>query len=139
METIDTKIQKLWGWKRTIDESLFHWTDFLHIDSGGYCSRHLHNDHFNSFLVLTGVLCVAVWNDRRKSTPEIKCVHEGELLRVDPGHVHQFVNATSVDVRAIEMCYPYRLQPGNRDDIFRSTQGGVLASLHHWQKELMLA
>lgn len=89
----------------------------IEFKSGGFCSKHLHLQKSNRFVVLSGELIVEVFQD--DGTVDVTRLMPGQATDVPPGVLHKFTCPT--DGVALEM-YWCELDP---QDIVREDTGGM--------------
>lgn len=90
----------------------------IHINAGGYCSKHKHNHKHNAFYVESGHLKVRVWKNAYSLVDEVT-VMPGMLTSVAPGEYHQFeavTNCVAYEIYWVEM---------EGTDIERESTGGL--------------
>jgi len=94
----------------------------LTIVENGFCSIHKHENKWNRFLVVSGLLEVKQWQLNvadMSAPPDTTVLKPGEICDVPPGAFHQF-NALEQSF-VIEMYWTVL----DIDDIARLTTGGV--------------
>ena len=89
----------------------------LEINEGGYCSEHCHKHKYNLFYVLSGVLELTIWRDKKMK--DVTIVEAGQSTAISPGFYHKFKGLTKCE--AIEIYQVLLIEP----DITRRTEGGL--------------
>ena len=107
---------KAWGITRKVYKGPVSELYHLSIKKGGYCSEHRHNK-FNLFYVLSGLLEVTIWRD--KKLMDITKLGPEDVSAVSPGFWHKF--RALEDTECIELYYTMLQEP----DIERRIQGGL--------------
>lgn len=111
---------KVWGHTSPLFNKNNTELHLVHINKGGFCSRHLHKFKFNKFVVISGKLKVTIWKDYGTSTLEdVSIVSAAQECTVPPGNFHKF--EALEDTLALEV-YWVEL---NEDDIVRADHGGL--------------
>lgn len=120
---MDPRIEKPWGWSQELYRD--HQTRVVKIwvKPGGYCSIHHHNAQDNHFLVLSGVLEVAI--DPWAETPRREVMVAGSHVMIPAGWKHQFRVPTGQPVEALEIYRGRDDEPPRELDIVRFSEGGV--------------
>jgi mannose-6-phosphate isomerase-like protein (cupin superfamily) len=107
---------KVWGTTEAVTSNTAFEHHRIHINKGGYCSKHRHQTKWNGFVLVSGRLLIRVW--RGESVDET-VLEAGGYLEVAPGFYHQFEALT--DCLAFEL-YWAEYTP---DDIDRENEGGM--------------
>lgn len=81
---------KAWGKVRHAFDSPNCAVSVLHVEAGGYCSRHLHRERINRFLVVSGAIDVIVYTDDGASELTRQHLLPGDISDVPAGVVHSF-------------------------------------------------
>lgn len=111
---------KVWGHTSPLFNKNNTELHLVHINKGGFCSRHLHKFKFNKFVVINGKLKVTIWKDYGSTTLEdVSIVNASQECTVPPGYYHKF--EALEDTLALEV-YWVEL---NDDDIVRADHGGI--------------
>jgi len=108
---------KVWGETAEIYSDKTVSVHFLKINSGGYCSEHLHTFKETRFCVLEGAVLIRTWREPGSLVDETRLM-PGSLYVCPPGVWHQF--EAIKDSRVIEIYTAGLHEP----DIERRTQGG---------------
>ena len=108
------RINKPWGWSQEVYRDELTRVVRIHVEPGGFCSVHKHERQANRFIVLSGELNVHC-KDGGGADPSIRC-----------GVRHQFHNATSEPVEALEIYTSADGTPPDENDIVRFSEGGIL-------------
>lgn len=91
----------------------------LHVEKGGYSSRHFHRERINRFIVVSGEILVETY-----STPERletrNALTAGDVLDVQPNVIHRFSVVESGIV--VEVYWPSAHL--SLEDIVRLDEGG---------------
>ncbi len=114
---------KIWGRVAHVLATDGSAVDCLEVKAGYQCSRHHHADKSNTFLVVSGALCVREWTDRAVDNIPTKVIFlaSGQSCTVEPNVDHQFV----VIEPGVVVEY-YTAKEGQRvraDDIVRVVMG----------------
>jgi len=90
----------------------------IEINTGGYCSKHIHKHKYNMFFVESGKLEVKQWQADSELIDRT-ILSTGEQTIVSPGVPHQF--------HALENTIAYELYwvSLEGEDIIRETHGGI--------------
>lgn len=120
---------KAWGRTRQLIDSPDLHVSLIEVESGGYCSRHLHSTKHNIFAVLSGCLQVTVFEpfpDNHIPLETRALSQQDQPFVVAPNTVHQFLgNERTFAAEAYFARVPGRLRD---DDIVRYSVGGNLAT-----------
>lgn len=83
--------RKAWGEVRHVFDSPACAVSVLHVEAGGYCSRHWHRERVNRFIVATGSIDVVEYADGGEgSERERRRLRPGDVHDVPAGVVHRF-------------------------------------------------
>lgn len=120
-----TTVQKVWGTtaKIFLDEHKVFEIHELHLEEGGYSSRHRHGK-LNAFVLLSGQVAVEFFSgDGQKHRIGSAVLHpERPVLTVLPGQYHRFIVAEPS--RMLEIYWNHDLSPVDPNDIERLDEGG---------------
>ncbi len=107
--------KKPWGTSRILFTTANVEVYRIEVDTGGYCSRHMHLSKHNLFYVESGELHVQTFE------PELstKILLSGDILSIPPNILHQFY--AKLHTIALEI-YHVEMVP---DDIIRFSVGGL--------------
>ncbi|MCK5342257.1 MAG: cupin domain-containing protein [Candidatus Heimdallarchaeota archaeon] len=108
---------KNWGYTTEIFRNAMVSAYHLEINEGGYCSEHRHKHKYNMFYILSGVLELTIWRD--KKTKDVTIIEAGQSTAISPGFYHKFKGITKCE--AIEIYQVLLIEP----DIERRTIGGM--------------
>src|SRR3990167_48649 len=114
---------KVWGKATHVFHSHHAAVSILETVIGGYCSRHLHSQRVNRFIVQSGVIEVVEYNPTGELETNRTKLEPGDVHDVDAGVVHRFEVIEPGLV--VEVYFPAR--PGamvSHDDIQRIDLGG---------------
>ena len=115
--------RKTWGMNHEIHRDADLHVARIHVQRGGYCSRHYHKAKDNAFLVVQGRLMIIRYQPdgqvRTTLTPEMG-------IRSIPAEVEHRFLALDDETIAYELYYRQSGVPLNLDDIVRRDQGGIL-------------
>ena len=114
---------KVWGAARHAFESAFCAVSVLYTEAGGYCSRHLHRDRVNRFLVVSGAIDVVRYEPGGRVESSRERLHAGDVADVPAGELHRFEVIESGIV--VEVYWPAATV--RQDDIVRVDTGGKRA------------
>lgn len=110
---------KLWGWTQTVAL-----TDKIHVANafimtGGFSSKHYHDNLWNRFVIVDGILQIEIY---RNDKQEIVKLDAGDVLDVEPKLWHRMKSIE--ETKLIEIYWPQEgcLDP---EDIVREDQGGL--------------
>lgn len=81
---------KAWGTVRHAFDSPNCAVSVLHVEAGGYCSRHFHRERINRFLVVSGAIDVVRWTVDGRTETERERLTPGDITDVPAGIVHSF-------------------------------------------------
>lgn len=113
---------KCWGTTREVFYSRQCSVHWLAVEAGWRCSRHIHAERANRFVVLSGVIVVRRWDASGETAVTLR---SGDVYDVPSGVLHRFEVVDSGTV--IEIYWPdVRGGAVRRDDIVREDQGGPL-------------
>lgn len=112
--------QKVWGSVLHLFHSPHVAVSWLKLNEGFRCSKHLHRDRINMFLVLSGELIVQSWMEDGGVANSL--LKRGDTLTVPAGRKHRFVVVESGE--AIEIYTPIEGRTVQMDDIVRDDEGG---------------
>lgn len=111
---------KVWGHTSPLYNQNNVELHLVHINKGGFCSRHMHKFKFNRFVVISGKLKVTIWKDYGLTTLEdVSILNASQECTVPPGYFHKF--EALEDTLALEL-YWVELTV---DDIVRADHGGI--------------
>jgi len=115
------KAGKAWGQTELVFSAPTCELHRIHVEPGGFCSKHLHQSKWNAFYVLRGSLVVEVW--KMSGTVDKTRLLAGDGMTVAPGELHRFMHddADAGVTEALELYYT-ALDPG---DIQREDVGGM--------------
>jgi len=116
-------MQKLWGTSRTllIDDRIE--VVRIHVNKGGFSSRHHHKNKWNGFLVHAGKLLVMQWPPCSSMSIDANLESGNDIYLVRPGIHHKFRALT--DVIATEVYFLAGDHVPDPADIVRHDEGGV--------------
>lgn len=112
------KVDKFWGDTQCIFVSPYTEMHNLHINKGGFCSRHKHEFKYNRFCVLDGKIKVILYTEDGTITEE-KTLSTNDMFDVKPNIYHSFdalEDSIVVEIYWVDTLNPY--------DISRQTIGG---------------
>lgn len=112
---------KVWGETSQIFNKNNVELHYVHINKGGYCSKHKHRFKYNRFVILRGKLKVTIWKEYADTTLEdVTILESGRECTVPPGEYHRF--------EALEDCLLFEIYwvDLNENDIVRKDNGGML-------------
>lgn len=112
--------QKVWGSVLHLFHSPHAAVSWLKLYRGFQCSKHLHQDRLNMFLVMSGSLLVQSWMEDGGVVNNL--LKKGETLTVPAGRKHRFIVVESGE--AIEIYWPVPGKTVRMDDIVRDDVGG---------------
>lgn len=111
---------KAWGTVRHAFDSPTCAVSVLHVEAGGYCSRHFHRERINRFLVITGSIDVVSYTGDAITETGRYRLAPGDITDVPAGVVHSFeVVEPGIVVEVYAPAGVVRL-----DDIVRIQLGG---------------
>jgi mannose-6-phosphate isomerase-like protein (cupin superfamily) len=111
---------KIWGSTETIEANPFCSVHRARFEAGFCCSRHLHQNKVNAFLVISGRLVVRVYQPG--GLEDVTELGPGGFTKVEPNVPHRFEGIESGEL--IEIYWP---EPVGLADIVRDDTGGRLA------------
>lgn len=127
MKTIRHQEQeaKVWGAARHVFASPHAAVSILDTQAGGYCSRHLHSQRVNRFIVQTGSIDVVEYDLSGEDEVYRLTLGPGDVHDVEANVIHRFeVNEPGL---VIEVYYPADERcKVSHDDIVRLDIGGKL-------------
>lgn len=109
---------KVWGSTELIEANGVLEFHRIEIDTGGTCSKHMHEFKWNGFYVESGSLLVRVWQKDYDLCDET-IIKAGQYHKVKPGLYHQF--EALEDTIAFEIYWAEM----NHNDIKRESVGYV--------------
>lgn len=108
---------KVWGFTTAIHRGATFEVHRIHVQPGGYCSKHRHDGKYNKFHVEQGSLLVHVWRDN--GILDTTTLGAGDSLTIEPGVFHQF------EAREYAVALEVYWAECGKHDIYRETVGGV--------------
>ncbi len=108
---------KIWGFTTEIFRNALFSAHHIEVNEGGFCSEHCHEHKYNQFYVISGVLELIIWRD--KKTKDVTVIEAGQSTAISPGFYHKFKGLTKCE--AIEIYQVLLIEP----DIERRTVGGM--------------
>lgn len=115
--------KKVWGKVRHVFESPTAAVSVLDVEAGTFCSRHLHKQRVNRFIVQSGIIDIIEYTNDGESVVSRLRMHPGDVHDVETGVVHRFEVIEGGIV--VEVYFPAR--PGDvvfAEDIERLDTGG---------------
>jgi mannose-6-phosphate isomerase-like protein (cupin superfamily) len=94
-------------------------------NSGGFCSKHMHNNKFNMFYVESGRLKIEVWK-KDYDLIDVTYVDRGDICTVSPGEYHRF---TILDNNTV--AFEFYWTEIDASDIIREDHGGIDEQSHY--------
>lgn len=91
----------------------------LHVEKGGYSSRHFHRERINRFIVVSGCIAVVTYSLAIEELTR-NWLHAGDVMDVPPNVVHRFEVVESGIV--VEVYWPSAHL--SLEDIVRLDEGG---------------
>lgn len=107
---------KKWGHTKCVYEGSYSEVHVIRANKGGYCSKHLHKQKWNRFVVLGGKLKIILYKDKGE---DVTILTEGMFSDVPPGIEHRF--EALEDTLCLEIYWIDGLDP---NDIERVDSGG---------------
>jgi len=111
---------KIWGTTFPLIKTSSIEVHRIHVNEGGYCSKHLHQSKINAFYILKGILEIKRWKDY--DLVDITKLGPNQLSVVPAGEYHMFKALTFVD--ALEIYWTEL----NHNDIVRKIVGGIISN-----------
>jgi mannose-6-phosphate isomerase-like protein (cupin superfamily) len=112
--------QKAWGTARHVFATPYCAVSVLKTEDGGFCSRHIHKERVNRFLVVSGSIDVVTYTPSGKFEISRDRLNPGDMRDVNAWVVHSFeVVEPGIVVEVYWPSAEVRL-----DDIQRITLGG---------------
>ena len=111
---------KVWGNTQTITNMNGVCVNLIHCNAGGYCSWHKHNNKYNRFFVIDGIMTIEV-EKKDYDLVDKTVLSQEESTTVKPGEFHRFIANT--DVIALEIYWTELTE-----DIERRSCGGAQIS-----------
>jgi len=109
------KYTKIWGTTQPVFFGNNVEMHRIEVDSGGYCSKHIHNSKFNMFYVECGELRI---DQSVGCFVDSTVLCQGDSMTVSPRVAHKFIALR--DTIAYEIYWSIL----DKEDIVRETQGG---------------
>jgi quercetin dioxygenase-like cupin family protein len=108
---------KIWGQTIPVIQSPSVEIHRIHVDQGGFCSKHAHQAKINAFYVLSGELEIRRWKDYK--LVDSTHLFKGDWSIVPAGEYHQF--EAHQETEALEVYWTEL----NHNDIMRESVGGI--------------
>lgn len=110
---------KYWGWTQHIYLDKHTEIARAHIVTGGFCSKHLHENKTNRFHIINGILEIIVY---RNNNEEKVVLYPGMTLDIPSKIIHRMVCIENCDF--IEIYWPDNDKILDSLDIVRYDNGG---------------
>ena len=117
-KTLTGAIQgKFWGSTRCFFENSSSEVHYIEANKGGYCSRHYHQNKWNRFIILEGMLKITIY---KEGGEDVTVLTDGMFSDVPPMVEHRF--EAMENTKALEVYWTDELDP---KDIVRQDVGGM--------------